>query len=62
MNTKEKTAKAFLWNELMESARLVAEQRGERTRVIGVRVGRYSTTRWEYVIECPSSCPCRSII
>jgi hypothetical protein len=48
----------FFWSELMASARTVAEQRGERVRVVGIIVGR-RPGRWEYVIECPSSCPCR---
>ncbi len=60
MDAREKAARQFAWCELMDSARLEAEQRGERVRVVGVIVGR-RPGRWEYVIECRSSCFCRTL-
>lgn len=45
------------WDDLMSTARILANHRDQRVRVVAMVNGRAG--KWVYVIECPLHCGCR---
>jgi len=52
------------WDDLINRARLYSINHQERVRVrgcqLGPRAARYLKVNWIYVIDCVTTCPCRS--
>jgi len=53
------------WNRLMYQAREHATITGSRVRIrafrFSARSARYFNRQWIYTLQCPISCPCRSV-